>query len=81
VKDFETLVMSGKVRIRRNPLFLWSFSNVMVVMDCNGNQRPDKAKSGDKIDVVIAGIMCIARCHLENSSGASVYASRDIDIL
>jgi len=81
VKDFETLVMSGKVRIRRNPLFLWSFSNVMVVMDCNGNQRPDKAKSGDKIDPVIAGIMCVARCHLENSTGASVYASRDIDIL
>jgi len=81
VKDFELLVLSGKVRIRRNPMFLWSFSNVMVVMDCNGNQRPDKAKSGDKIDPVLAAIMCLQRAHVENSAGASVYSSRDIDIL
>lgn len=44
-----------------NPVMKWMVSNVQLLMDSNGNQRPDKGKSKAKIDGVVATIMAIGR--------------------
>jgi hypothetical protein len=36
-------------------------SNVAVQQDPAGNNKPDKEKSGEKIDGIVAGIMALAR--------------------
>ena len=72
-KDFEALILSGKVRIRTNPVFRWAFGNVMITRDHADNIKPDKAKSGDKIDPIISAIMALARGRLAESHGQSSY--------
>jgi phage terminase large subunit-like protein len=38
-------------------------ANVAVQQDPAGNNKPDKEKSGEKIDGIVAGIMGLARKH------------------
>jgi phage terminase large subunit-like protein len=80
-KDFEALVTSGKVRIRKNPLYRWAFSNVSMVQDPAGNVRPDKSRSGDKVDPVIASLMAIARARHHEASSRSGYESGGLMVL
>jgi phage terminase large subunit-like protein len=80
-KDFEALVSSGKVRIRKNPLYRWAFTNVSMVQDPAGNVRPDKSKSGDKIDPVIASVMSMARARHHEASSRSGYESGGLMVL
>jgi phage terminase large subunit-like protein len=44
-----------------NPVMRWMVSNLMGRLDRAGNVLPDKEKSGDKIDGVVACIMALGR--------------------
>ncbi|MGH3631562.1 MAG: terminase large subunit [Sciscionella sp.] len=44
-----------------NPVLRWMASNVQLLLDSNGNQRPDKGKSKNKIDGIVATIMAVGR--------------------
>ncbi len=39
----------------------WMMSNVSIRQDPAGNVKPDKAKSTDRIDGVVAAIMAVGR--------------------
>jgi phage terminase large subunit-like protein len=80
-KDFEALVLSGKIRIKKNPLFSWAFSNVVIIRNSNDDQRPDKSKSGDKIDPVVSALMALARCRLATAGGESTYESEGMTVI
>jgi phage terminase large subunit-like protein len=43
-----------------NPIMEWMFGNVVLRMDSEGNIKPDKAKSSEKIDGVVAAVMALA---------------------
>lgn len=66
-KEFERLVASGKLLHNRDPVLRWMASNVAVWEDCNGNIRPDKANSADKIDGIVAGIMALSEAKFGES--------------
>lgn len=53
-KELERMLKSGKAYIGNNPITRFCFRNVKIKMDYNGNIKPDKAKSNNKIDGVIA---------------------------
>lgn len=59
-KEFERLVAARKIEHGGNPVLRWMASNVAVKLDPAGNIRPDKAKSSDKIDGIVAGIMALS---------------------
>jgi phage terminase large subunit-like protein len=65
MKATETLVMSQKVRHTGNPVLRWMFDNVSVKMDPAGNIKPDKEKSAERIDGVVALIQGIARATMK----------------
>lgn len=75
MKEFEKLILEGKVRHDGNPVMRWCVSNVAVLKDSNGNIRPHKEKSVDRIDGVCASIMALARAMGE---GQSVYENQGI---
>lgn len=56
-KEFERLVIDRKIEHGGNPVLRWMAANVAVKVDQSGNIRPDKAKSSDKIDGIVAAIM------------------------
>jgi phage terminase large subunit-like protein len=44
-----------------NPLMRWQASNLITQVDPAGNLKPDKRRSVDKIDGIVAGIMALDR--------------------
>lgn len=77
-KEFERLVGLGIIDHYDNPVARWMLSNVVIREDVNGNRRPDKAKSSEKIDGIVAAIMALGQHMSDSSSRVSVYATRGI---
>ena len=62
-----------------HPVLRWMMDNIFIKTDPAGNIKPDKEKSTEKIDGVVATIMALdraIRCGLDN--GESVYDERGI---
>lgn len=78
-KDVERLVRQERLRHGGHPVMRWMADNVMVTTDAAGNIKPDKAKSRQKIDGIVAGIMATDRA-IRNSISrkASVYEARGL---
>lgn len=58
-KEFERLVMEGRLEHFNNPVMRWMLRNVMIISDTNDNLKPDKKRSREKIDGIIAAITAI----------------------
>jgi phage terminase large subunit-like protein len=53
------LVLGGEIAHGGNPVLRWMASNVIVETDPAGNIKPDKSKSREKIDGIVALIMAV----------------------
>ena len=60
-KEVERLMADGKIQHEGDPVLRWMIGNVTLRTDPSGNIKPDKDKSGDKIDGVVALIMSIGQ--------------------
>lgn len=56
-KEFERLINGKRVVIDNSPVTNFCFKNVVIKTDSNGNQKPNKSESKQKIDGVIAMLM------------------------
>jgi phage terminase large subunit-like protein len=79
-KELECLVLEGKFHHGDNPVLRWNVDNTVLVIDKVENVQPDKSKSTQRIDGVVATIMALDRA-LRHGSGVSIYESQGIDIL
>jgi phage terminase large subunit-like protein len=78
-KDLLRLVMDKRLAHGGNKVLRWMCDNLMVRQDPAGNFKPDKSKSTQKIDGIVAGIMALDRAmRHENDEGPSVYEERGI---
>jgi len=78
-KEFERLVVSGKLCHGSNPCLAWQANNVTVKHDPAGNIKPDKGQQTHKIDGIAASIIALARASLWD--GGSVYEEEGILVL
>ena len=60
-KEFLRLVASERYRHGGNPVVRWQAASLVTRTDPSGNLKPDKAKSTDKIDSMVAAIMALDR--------------------
>jgi phage terminase large subunit-like protein len=67
-KEFERLMLSGRVYIQENPVTKYCLRNVELRRDGNGNVKPDKLKESKKIDGVIAMLQALAAYMADSSS-------------
>lgn len=58
-KEFEKLVLTGKIEHFGNPVLRWMLASTLVKTDPAGNIKPDKEKSTQKIDGMVAAIMAL----------------------
>ena len=58
-KLFERFMMKGELKHGGNPILRWMASNATAKTDASGNIKPDKSKSTEKIDGVVASIMAV----------------------
>jgi phage terminase large subunit-like protein len=59
-KLLESLVYEKRLRHGGNPVLAWMASNVQLFTDSNGNIKPDKGRSTEKIDGIVAAICGLA---------------------
>ena len=77
-KDFYQFVMEGRIRHGRHPVLDWNMSNVIIDQDAAGNIKPNKKKSTEKIDGVVAMVMGLARATIGGGINDSVYDTRGL---
>jgi phage terminase large subunit-like protein len=77
-KEFERQVVAGKLGHGDNPILRWMASNVAKTEDPAGNIKPDKSKSREKIDGIVAAIMAIGRASLHTQAKEPPYETRGI---
>ena len=54
-------VLRHEISHGNNPILRWMASNTVVTIDPTGSIKPDKSKSTEKIDGIVATIMALAR--------------------
>lgn len=77
-KELYKLLMEGSINHGGNPVLRWMAQNVVMRQDPAGNIKPDKEKSTEKIDGIVATIMSLDRCVRNQKNGSSVYDERGI---
>ncbi|WP_032511763.1 terminase large subunit [Streptococcus suis] len=77
-KELYKLMMEGKIQHGGHPVLKWMGQNVVMRQDPAGNIKPDKEKSVEKIDGIVALIMGLDRCIRHQTDEGSVYDERGI---
>ena len=81
-KELMKLAMEGRIRHGGHPVLAWMVDNIHVRTDPAGNIKPDKQKSTEKIDGVVATIMALDRAIRRGSQPTgSVYDTRGLLVL
>ena len=77
LKELEREYLSGELKHGNNPILRWMAANVVVKKDSAENYVPDKARSIDRIDGIVA--LCIAiSLQINEEEAPSVYESRGL---
>jgi phage terminase large subunit-like protein len=77
-KELLRLVMDRKLAHGGQAVLRWMADNLMVTTDAAGNVKPNKQKSREKIDGIVAGIMGLDRALRHGAAKASVYQKRGL---
>ena len=81
-KELMKLTLEQRIAHGGQPVLRWMMDNIFIKQDPAGNIKPDKEKSTEKIDGVVATVMALDRAiRCGNESGESVYDGRGILLL
>ena len=76
MKEQERLMRIGKYTHEYNPAARFCFGNTNIAVDGNGNIKPMKNKSIERIDIAVAGIIAMAVAIQMGATVESVYSRR-----
>ena len=79
-KALEVEIIAKNIIHDNNPCLNWCLSNIALQEDPAGNIKPNKSKSTERIDPIVALIMALGEYYSEDE-GTSVYDSRDLLVL
>ena len=80
-KEFYKLLLEGNIQHGGNPILRWMAGNVVTRSDPAQNIKPDKAKSTEKIDGIVATIMALDRAIRHSEEQTCVYDERELLVL
>lgn len=81
-KELMKLTLEKKIAHGGHPVLRWMMDNIFIKSDPAGNIKPDKEKSTEKIDGVVATVMALDRAiRCGNDNSESVYDQRGLLIL
>ena len=80
-KELQRLILDGKIAHGGHPVLRWMADNMVVKQDPAGNLKPDKSKSRQKIDGMVALIMGLDRAIRHGGEEGSVYEERGVLML
>ena len=77
-KELLNMILGRKIAHGGNPVLRWMANNVVVKTDPAGNLKPDKGKSTERIDGIVAMIMALSLAIRQVDDGPSVYETRGV---
>ena len=77
-KELERLVAESKLQHGGHPVLRWMAKNVAIEQNADGEIRPSKKKSNEKIDGIVALIMALDRVTRAAGDSGSAYEERGI---
>ena len=77
-KEFERLVFAGLLDHGGHPVLGWMARNVAIRFDENMNFMPARKRSADKIDGIVAAVMCVALSMRAAPDAASIYEEQGL---
>jgi len=80
-KEMSNLVIAHKIVHGGHPVLRWAFGNVVIDQDPAGNEKINKAKSTDKVDPAVAGVMALELAIRNPVPAGSVYEDRGLLVL
>lgn len=81
-KQFELLVLTEKIEHFNNQVLSWMLASTLVTTDPAGNIKPDKQKSSQKIDGIVASIMALGEwMTAQADKSANPYSNRGLRTL
>jgi phage terminase large subunit-like protein len=80
-KELLRLILDQKLAHGGHGVLRWMADNMVVKQDPAGNVKPDKAKSREKIDGIVAMIMGLDRAIRHGGQSGSVYEERGVLVL
>jgi phage terminase large subunit-like protein len=80
-KEVETLVLSQQIAHGGNPVLAWMLSNTVMRTDPAGNIKPDKERSSERIDGIVALVMAVGRASATGEQPESYTASHGVLVL
>jgi len=79
-KALLVMVLQNRLQHGGHPVLRWMADNVTVTRDPAENVKPDKAKSTERIDGIVATIMALDRA-LKHETKTSAYEERELLVL
>lgn len=76
IKAFRDLIMTGKLRVRKNPALTWNSASAVTESDPAGNEKWEKRKSTGRIDGIVALSMAVGLLLNGAVETKSVYEER-----
>ena len=78
MKACEHAYITGALRHGGDPVLQWCASNVVPITDTNMNMKPDKKRSADKIDAMVALLMCFGLAEARGGGDVEGFLSNPI---
>ena len=78
MKELEKVILGHKMAHGNNPVLRWMADNLVAREDPAGNIKPDKEKSIERIDGMVALIMALDRATRHEGPARSVYEERGL---
>jgi phage terminase large subunit-like protein len=79
MKELEKLILGHRLAHGNNPVLGWMADNLVAREDPAGNIKPDKEKSTEKIDGMVAMIMALDRATRHEPPKRSIYEDRGLE--
>lgn len=81
VKEAEAIILKKQLAHGGNPVLRWMCSNTVMTLDPAGNLKPDKAKSTQRIDGIVAMLMGIGRASVAENTPESYTCTHGVVVL
>lgn len=59
ITELESAVLTGKLKVKRNPCLTWNSASAVIETDATGNKKWEKRKSTGRIDGIVATCMAV----------------------
>ena len=80
-KELQRLTLDRKLIHGNNPVMRWMADNLIVSQDPTGRIKPNRAKSREKIDGIVALVMALDRAMRHEYQAHSIYEDRGLVIV